>query len=80
MGKIDEIYMSEALKEARRASEEDEVPVGAVVVYQGRIISRGYNQIERLKDPTAHAEMLALTSATNYLETKWLKEQPPPSP
>ena len=74
MGKIDEIYMSEALKEARRAFEEDEVPVGAVVVCQGRIIARGYNQIERLKDPTAHAEMLALTSATNYLGTKWLKE------
>jgi len=74
MSKIEEIYMSEALKEARRALGEDEVPVGAVVVYQGRIIARGYNQIERLRDPTAHAEMLALTSAANYLETKWLKE------
>ncbi len=74
MGKIDEIYMSEALKEARRAFDEDEVPVGAVIVYQRRIISRGYNQIERLQDPTAHAEMLALTSATNYLGTKWLKD------
>jgi tRNA(adenine34) deaminase len=74
MGKIDEIYMSEAIKEARRAFDEDEVPVGAVVVYQRRIIARGYNQIERLKDPTAHAEMLALTSATNYLGTKWLNE------
>ena len=74
MGKIDEIYMSEAIKEARRAFDEDEVPVGAVVVYQKRIIARGYNQIERLQDPTAHAEMLALTSATNYLGTKWLNE------
>jgi len=74
MGKIDEIYMSEAIKEARRAFDEDEVPVGAVVVYQGRIIARGYNQIERLKDPTAHAEMLALTSATNYLGVKWLND------
>ncbi len=74
MGKIDEIYMSEAVKEARRAFDEDEVPVGAVIVYQGRIIARGYNQIERLKDPTAHAEMLALTSATNYLGGKWLNE------
>ena len=66
--------MSEAIKEARRAFDEDEVPVGAVVVYQKRIIARGYNQIERLQDPTAHAEMLALTSATNYLGTKWLNE------
>jgi tRNA(adenine34) deaminase len=66
--------MSEALKEAKRAFEEDEVPVGAVIVHQGRIISRGYNQIERLKDPTAHAEMIALTSATNLLGSKWLNE------
>ena len=72
MGKIDQIYMSEALKEARLAAKEDEVPVGCVVVHNGKIIARGHNQIERLKDPTAHAEMLALTSATNYLGTKWL--------
>jgi tRNA(adenine34) deaminase len=72
MSKLDAIYMSEALKEAKRAFEEDEVPVGAVVVHKGRVISRGHNQIERLKDPTAHAEMLALTSATNFLGTKWL--------
>ena len=72
MPKIDEIYMSEALKEAKQAFAEDEVPVGAVVVHQGRVIARGHNQIERLKDPTAHAEMLALTSATNFLGSKWL--------
>jgi tRNA(adenine34) deaminase len=66
--------MREALKEAQLAFEEDEVPVGAVVVYKDRIIARGRNQIERLKDPTAHAEMLALTAATNYLNTKWLNE------
>jgi len=64
--------MSEAIKEAQDAFDENEVPVGAVVVHKGRIIARGHNQIERLKDPTAHAEMLALTSATNYLGTKWL--------
>ncbi|MBU1726046.1 MAG: tRNA adenosine(34) deaminase TadA [Candidatus Omnitrophica bacterium] len=64
--------MSEALKEAQKAFDEDEVPVGAVVVHEGRIIARGHNQIERLKDPTAHAEMLALTSATNFLGSKWL--------
>ncbi|MFH1128188.1 MAG: tRNA adenosine(34) deaminase TadA [Candidatus Omnitrophota bacterium] len=70
--KLEEFYMSEAIKEARKAFEEDEVPVGAVIVYDGRIISRGHNQIERLKDSTAHAEMLAITSATNCLGTKWL--------
>jgi len=67
-------YMQEALKEAAIAFEEDEVPVGAVVVHEARVIARGHNQIERLKDPTAHAEMLALTSATNFLGTKWLNE------
>ena len=72
MRKLNKIYMSEALKEAQKAFDEDEVPVGAVVVHEGKIIARGYNQIERLKDPTAHAEMLSLTSATNYLKTKWL--------
>ena len=72
MGRIDEIYMSEALKEAKKAAAENEVPVGAVIVHKGRIIARGHNQVECLKDPTAHAEMLALTAATNYLGTKWL--------
>jgi tRNA(adenine34) deaminase len=65
--------MQEALREARKALEEDEVPVGAVVVYDDKIIARGHNQVELLNDPTAHAEMLVLTSATNYLKTKWLK-------
>jgi len=72
--KIHEIYMFEALKEARKAAEEDEVPVGAVIVHQGLIIARGRNQVEKLKDPTAHAEMLALTSATNHLGLKWLND------
>ena len=66
--------MQEALKEAQKAFSEDEVPVGAVIVYKGKIIARGYNQVERLKDPTAHAEMLCLTSATNFLGVKWLNE------
>ena len=66
--------MSEAIKEAVAAFNEDEVPVGAVIVHKGRIIARGHNQIERLKDPTAHAEMLALTSATNFLGSKWLND------
>jgi len=64
--------MQEALKEARRAFAEDEVPVGAVIVYKDKVIGRAHNQVECLKDPTAHAEMLAITSATNSLNTKWL--------
>jgi tRNA(adenine34) deaminase len=67
-------FMQEALKEAKSAFAEDEVPVGAVVVYKGKIISRGRNQVERLKDPTAHAEILALTAASAYLNTKWLSQ------
>jgi len=74
MIKIDEVYMSEALKEARKAFEKEEVPVGAVVVHKGRIVARGHNQVECLKDPTAHAEMIALTSAANYLNSKWLND------
>ena len=74
MIKIDEVYMSEALKEARKAFEKEEVPVGAVIVHKGRIVARGHNQVECLKDPTAHAEMIALTSAANYLNSKWLND------
>ena len=64
--------MQEAIKEAIKAFDEDEVPIGAVIVHENKIIARGYNQIERLKDPTAHAEIIAITSAANYLGTKWL--------
>jgi len=64
--------MGLALKEAEAAFKEDEVPVGAVIVHEGKVIARGHNQVERLKDPTAHAEIIALTSATNLLGTKWL--------
>ena len=66
--------MQEAIKEARQAFTEEEVPVGAVVVHKDKIIGRGHNQVERLRDPTAHAEMLALTAATNYVNAKWLSE------
>ena len=66
--------MQEALKEAQQAFQEDEVPVGAVIVHQGKIIARGHNQVERLKDPTAHAEIIANTSAASYLVTKWLNQ------
>ena len=65
--------MKQALREAEKAFEDDEVPVGAVVVHEGRIIGRGYNQIERLEDPTAHAEMIALTAAANHLKSRRLE-------
>jgi tRNA(adenine34) deaminase len=70
--KIDEIYMSEALKQACEAFEADEVPVGAVIVHEGRIIARAHNQIKTLKDPTAHAEMIAITQAAAYLKSERL--------
>ena len=64
--------MQEALKEAQAAFEEDEVPVGAVIVSDKKIIARAHNQVERLKDPTAHAEMIAITQAAATLGSKWL--------
>lgn len=70
----DEYYMQQALKEARLAYDEDEVPIGAVVVMNNRIIARGHNQTERLNDCTAHAEIIALTSAFNNLGSKYLPE------
>jgi len=62
------------LKEAEKAFEEGEVPVGAVVVVGGKIISRGYNMVEKLNDPTAHAEIIALTSAFNAIGSKYLPD------
>lgn len=70
----DEYFMQQALKEARKAYEEGEVPVGAVIVMNDKIIARGYNQVEKLTDPTAHAEIIALTSAFNYLGSKYLPD------
>ena len=70
----DEYYMTQALKEAKKAFDEDEVPIGAVVVLNGKIIARGNNMTEKLSDPTAHAEMIALTSAFNLLGSKYLPE------
>ncbi len=68
----DEFFMKEALKEAHKALELDEVPIGAVIVCQGRIIGRGHNLTERLNDVTAHAEMQAFTAAADYLGGKYL--------
>ncbi len=70
----DEYFMRQALEEAHQAFEEDEIPVGAVVVSKDRIIGRGHNQTERLNDVTAHAEMLAITAAANYLGGKYLRD------
>ena len=66
--------MREALREANRAAGEDEVPIGAVIVCKGRIIGKGYNMTERLNDPTAHAEMIAITAATEAMGGKYLNE------
>jgi tRNA(adenine34) deaminase len=68
------IWMKEALREAKKAYRAGEVPVGAVVVHENKIIGRGYNQVELLCDPTAHAEMIAITAATNHLKQKWLHD------
>ena len=70
----DEYYMMLALKEARKAFDEDEVPVGAIIVMNEKVIARGYNQVEKLNDPTAHAEIIALTSAFNFLGAKYLPD------
>ncbi len=67
-----ERWMGEALKEARIAAEKDEVPVGCVITHGGMIVGRGHNQLESLQDPTAHAEMIAITSAATTLGSRRL--------
>ena len=69
----DEYFMQQAYKEALKGVENDETPVGAVIVSKDRVIARGHNQVERLNDSTAHAEMLAITSAMSFLGSKYLK-------
>jgi len=70
----DEYFMKQALEEAHKAFDEDEIPVGAIVVSNNRIIARAHNLTERLNDVTAHAEMQAITAAANYLGGKYLKD------
>lgn len=70
----DAFYMKEALRQAQLAAQEDEVPIGCVIVWKDRIIARAYNRTEQLKDFTAHAEMQAFTSASDYLNNKYLNE------
>lgn len=69
-----ETFMMQAIREAEAAFEEGEVPVGAVIVMQNRIIAKGHNQVERLNDPTAHAEMIALSAANTYLGSKYVQD------
>ncbi|MFV0605341.1 MAG: nucleoside deaminase [Niabella sp.] len=70
----DEYFMQLAIREAQRAFDEDEVPIGAIVVQNDKIIARGYNMTEKLNDPTAHAEMIALTSAFSNMGAKYLPD------
>ena len=72
--KTDQYFMQEALKEARKAFDLDEVPVGAIIVCEDQIIARAHNFTERLNDVTAHAEMQAFTAAADYLGGKYLNE------
>lgn len=74
MIQLNEFFMKEALRQAKKAFEADEVPIGAVIVHNNQIIARAHNQVETLKDPTAHAEMIAITQATNHLSSKWLQD------
>jgi len=69
----DAYFMREAFKQAVIAFEEEEIPVGAVIASGNRIIARAYNQVEKLKDPTAHAEILAITAAAEHLGSKYLE-------
>jgi len=73
MSVIDQVLMQEALKLAREAVKKNEVPVGAIITHHNKIIARAHNQVEMLKDPTAHAEMIAITQAASYLSSKWLQ-------
>ena len=70
----DSKYMAEALREAKAALEEGEIPIGAVVICRGRIIGKGHNMTERLHDATAHAEMIAITAATEAMGGKYLSD------
>ena len=71
---LDEKFMREALAEAKTAAAEEEIPIGAVIVCKGRIIGKGHNMVERLHDATAHAEMIAITAATESLGGKYLQD------
>lgn len=67
-------FMAKALLLAEKAFEEDEVPIGAVIIHEGRIVGKGYNQVQKLNDPTAHAEMIAISAACATLQSKYLAD------
>jgi len=70
----DKYFMRIAIKEAQKAYEQNEIPIGAVIVWNNKIIGKGYNQTEILQDPTAHAEIIAITAATQNLGAKYLQQ------
>lgn len=70
----DEYFMKIALQQAQKAFDEDEIPIGAIIVQNNQVIAKGYNMTEKLQDPTAHAEMIALTSAFGNMGAKYLPE------
>lgn len=74
MAELDEKFMREALREAKAAEAEDEIPIGAIIVFAGRVIAKGHNMTERLHDTTAHAEMIAITAATEAMGGKYLND------
>jgi len=74
MKNLNEFFMQKALREAERAFQQDEVPVGAVIVYKKKIIAKAYNRCVQLCDPTAHAEIQTITSACNYLQSRYLND------
>ena len=69
---MDRLYMQEAFKQAQTAFKIDEVPIGAVIIHENKVIAKAHNQVEMLRDPTAHAEMIAITQACHLLGSKWL--------
>jgi len=69
IGEIDRKYMEEAFKEAEKALQENEVPIGCVIAFENKIIGRGHNRTETLQDPTAHAEIIAITAAAEFLDS-----------
>jgi len=71
---LEHTFMQQALGQAKIAAEEDEVPIGVIIVHSDQVIAKAYNQVELLKDPTAHAEMIAITKASSTLSCKWLYE------
>ena len=70
---LNEKFMRFAFFEAEKAESKNEIPIGAIIIYENKIIAKGYNQVETLNDVTAHAEIIAITSASDYLKNKYLK-------